>query len=340
MQVLFRCDAGKEDGLGHVMRCLTLADAMRQRGISVGFCSAMGSGMAGSARIEARGYPCTAAAVPVGTEADVSVLANLPRDVLVVDSRRSTPAYVGALASQGFVAMIDDDGMANVDADVVINNAVDAGPSRYPGREQRRFDLLGPRYNLIDPDLFSVRPQHGKAERLLVTFGGEDPGNHTRWTLERLAAVIETLDVTVIVGPAHPDPASALAAARSVGARIVEAPPTLSRWIIETDVAITAGGTTCYELAAAGVPMVAIAIEPHQRSLIDSLVARGACWSFGTGPEIDADKAGCTLRRLISDADARTHMGAAQRALFAESGAPLVSAGIERAHAGRLRAVQ
>jgi UDP-2,4-diacetamido-2,4,6-trideoxy-beta-L-altropyranose hydrolase len=337
LRVLFRCDAGKEDGLGHVMRCLTLADAMRSQGETVTFCSVIGSQMVGAERIEARGFPCIAAAGPAASQADKDALADLSRDVFIIDSRRATAGYVNGAAKQGFTVVIDDDGMVGLDADIVINSELDPASERYPDRASRRFDLFGPRYNLIDPAMFAARPLAAVTQRLLVTFGGEDPFNHTRWALDSLAPTIAGLAVTVVTGPAHPDPVSARVAAAKIGATVIDAPMSLTPHILNSDLAITAGGTTCYELAAAGVPMLAIGIEPHQKHLIDALAARGACLPLGMGFDIDVVQASCALRPLIEDSDARSRMRAAEQALFPGPGAPLIADAIRVAFADRQR---
>ena len=340
MEVLFRCDAGKEDGLGHVMRCLTLAEALRSGGEAVNFCSLVGPKLVGAKRIETRGFSCISAAGPVGSQADTEALETIQRDVLVVDSRHSTSERINALAKQGFTVVIDDDGMAGLKADVVINTALDMAVGRYPGRESRRFDLFGPRYNLIDPAMFAAPALAAKARLLLVTFGGEDPFNHTRWTLESFGPMMAGLEVTVVIGPAHPDRSSARIAAAQIGATVVEAPPSLRPHVLNTDLAITAGGTTCYELAAAGVPMLAIGIEPHQGPLIDALARRDACWRLGMGFDVDMAQANTALRRFIEDSSARNRMRAAQKSLFPGPGAPLIVDALKTARADRHEAAR
>jgi UDP-2,4-diacetamido-2,4,6-trideoxy-beta-L-altropyranose hydrolase len=180
--VLFRCDAGAEDGLGHVMRCLTLADAFRTAGDDVEFCTAAGPGMVGAERIAARGYRATAAREPVGSPRDRENVGAMVRDVMVIDSRRATPDYVNALAANGFAVVIDDDGMSGLEAALVLNTGLEATADRYPGRAGAA-DMIGPRFNLIEPALFATRPFAVPARRLLVTFGGEDrPITHAgRW---------------------------------------------------------------------------------------------------------------------------------------------------------------
>jgi spore coat polysaccharide biosynthesis predicted glycosyltransferase SpsG len=230
--------------------------------------------------------------------------------------------------------------MAGLNANVVINTALDRAVGRYPGRESRRFDLFGPRYNLIDPAMFAAPALAAKARRLLVTFGGEDPFGHTRWVLESFGPMLVGLNVTVVIGPAHPDPSSARSAAAQIGAVVVEAPPSLMLHIVDADLAITAGGTTCYELAAAGVPMLAIGIEPHQGTLIDALARRDACWPLGMGFDVDIAQANYAILRFIEDSSARNRMRAAQRSLFPGPGAPLIVDALKIARADRHEAAR
>jgi len=322
--VLFRCDAGREHGIGHVMRCLTLADAFRASGAEVAFHTMTGPGLVGRERIEARGFRCTVAAEPAGSDLDVAGLAGIKRDVLVIDSRRAAAGGINRLARQGFTVLIDDDGMTAVEADVVVNTGLEAASDRYPERGRRGADLLGPRYNLVDPALFANNGLAPTARRILVTFGGEDPYDHTGWFLRHFASALAGLEIAVVIGPAHPDAASPRRAAEAIGATVVESPASLAPYILNADLSVTAGGTTCFELAAAGVPMLAIAIEAHQRPLIASLARRHACIDLGTEFDIDPSFARNALHGLIADRDARATMRRAQQAIFPGPGAPLI----------------
>lgn len=306
------------------MRCLTLADAFRASGAEVEFRTMVGEGLIGAERIEARGFPCAAACEHASTDPDVASLSGVERDVLVIDSRRATADSVNRLSEQGFTVLIDDDGMIGVAADVIVNSSLDAARDRYPGRAGRGPDLFGPRYNLINPALFTHRDPSPTVRRLLVTFGGEDPANHTKWFLEQFGPPLAGLEIVVTIGPAHPDPAAARRAAEAIGATLAERPPSLAPYIANTDIAVTAGGTTCFELAAAGVPMLAIAIEEHQQPLIASLARRHACIDLGGGLDLDAAFARKALQGLIADRAARARMRDAQRAIFPGPGAPLI----------------
>ena len=174
------------------------------------------------------------------------------------------------------------------------------------------------------------------AAHALITFGGEDPLNHSCWAIENLSPALEGIQISVVVGPAHPDPAAVVRAARTHAIEVISAPPSLVTCVQSADLALSAGGGTCYELAAAGVPTLAIAIEPHQDALIDALARHGACVKLGAGFEIDVARAREAVRRLAGDAESRRAMRDAQVRLFPGPGAARAVQAIQAAFRKRV----
>jgi UDP-2,4-diacetamido-2,4,6-trideoxy-beta-L-altropyranose hydrolase len=328
--VIVRCDAGAGAGLGHVSRCLTLADAFAARNIPVRFVTAEGAGMNGATVIKRRGHPVESAAGPVGAEEDLNALcATLkaePDPLAVIDGWNAGPAYMNAVMQCAVTMHIHDAPGAAPPAHILVNPHLDAA---YGGAAQRQLRLLGPRYNFVRPAFFA-RPASPKNEfRVVVTFGGEDPHNHSLWALTELDDLLRAHRVDVILGPAHPDPQSVAAAAGGKpNVRIINDPPDMAEWLVGASFAITAGGTTCYELAAAGVPQLAIAVEDHQWPLIRHMVAAGTMIALGDYHGIDNDRARSQVRKLLDDVALRTRLAEAGRRLFSEPGAPCVVAAV------------
>ncbi len=246
-------------------------------------------------------------------------LEHAPDSVLVIDNKRVEKEYVSALRTLRSVAQIVDNDPRESAADIVINN--------HPGAEafdgQGRF-LLGPAYNTVRPGYFAAAK---KADRkaILITLGGEDPGNHTAWILRHLAGLFADRPVLVVIGPAYPDPASVERAAANVaGAEIHRAPRDLVALAERSEIAISAGGTTCYELAAAGIAIAAIATEPHQHDLIAPLAERGAVLPLG-GSDVSVDTARAMVGDLVAKRSLRGELAAAARALFPSPGAPRIA---------------
>ena len=287
--VVFRCDAGAVAGLGHVSRCLTLADAFAAQGIPVRFVTAVGAGMTGAALVERRGHRVEPAAGPVGSKDDLTAICGSlsaeAEPLAVIDSWNADAAYMNAVKQYAITMRIHDEVGAAPPANILHNFHLDAA---YHGADDGQLRLLGPRYNLVRPAFFACSGIPNVAPRAVVTFGGEDPHNHSLWALTELGDVLADGRVDVIVGPAHPNPASVQAAAAGrPNTRVISDPPDMAAIFAGASLAITAGGTTCYELAAAGVAQLAVAVEDHQWPLIRDMAAAGAMIALGDYHGID-----------------------------------------------------
>ena len=316
---MFRCDVGADHGLGHLSRCVAIADAVAAHGAATRFYVHADNAL----RSFAGAHEWQAMPWDTGLAGDLEhmqrELEHTPDSVVLVDNKRVGREYVSALRTLRAVAQIVDGDPRESTADIVINN--------HPGAEtfkgEGRF-LLGPSYNTVRPGYFAAAQKAGR-KAVLITMGGEDPGNHTAWILCHLGDLLANRPVIVVIGPAHSDPASVEQAAKNVpGAEIHHTPRDLVAFAERSEIAISAGGTTCYELAAAGIATAAIATEPHQHELIAPLAERGAVLALG-GSDVSADAARAIVSDLLKKASLRSELVAAARTLFSAPGAPRIA---------------
>lgn len=329
--VLFRCDAGAEHGLGHLLRCLVLADALRDAGARPVF--RVDAPETILARVAERGYAVTAAGIPTAAPGDLDetlaqagALADGGRAVLVLDSKRVDADYAAACGQRALVACIDDELRRDLPCTVLVNNNIWAQPQDYPARPGRRA-LLGPAYNLVQPAYFACADTVRRG--VLITMGGEDPANHTAWVLDILSDLWRGLPAVAVIGPAHPAPAAARAAAERANCEVVISPPGLAPLAARCHVGISAGGTTCYELMAAGIATAAIAVEEHQESLIAPLAAAGALVRLDQSAP---DAARTAIGRLIKDEEFREKLVQRGRQIVQQSGAGQITRAILEAY--------
>lgn len=327
-----RCDAGADHGLGHLSRCLAIADAARQDGVATLFV------MEAPATLQdlvcGRGHAVTATgAAARGTDeatafagAVTAAVGDRPVAVLI-DGKYVDAAYIEACRAArpgDRVAALDDEGLRDLPVDVLVNPHPFVGTGDYAARPGRAL-LLGPRYNTVRGAYFDAA---GVADRrgVLITLGGEDPENHAAWLLEALADLLADHPVEVVQGPAHPDPAAlhAAIAAHAPHATLTIAPPDLEAPMRRARVALSAGGTTCYELMAAGIATAVVAVEPHQRVLIGALRQLGTIIDLG-GPTLDRDATHARVQSLLSDDTLTSDLIAAGRNLFPRPGTPEIT---------------
>ncbi|MEN9841131.1 MAG: hypothetical protein RL376_931, partial [Verrucomicrobiota bacterium] len=299
--LLFRADASVEIGTGHVMRCLALAQAWQDAGGHATFASvAIPSGLADRLRREQVAFRRIEATVASEADAAATVQAarQLDADWVVVDGYRFGPAFLQALRASGLRVMSIDDiaHLACYPADLLLNQNLGATPALYEGKIERDTPmLLGPSYGLLRREFrresVSRAPLVGRAVRVLVSFGGADHENHTLQVIRLLASLQSRPEVLVLAGAANPhaDTLNAFAVEAHFRCEVhvnIENVAAVMDW---ADVAITAGGSTVWELAARRLPALIGAISTDQLAMLPALRRVGGFRAMTVGELLSGD---------------------------------------------------
>lgn len=327
--IAFRVDASERIGLGHAMRCLALADALRARGARTAFATA---GLPDPTAAALRAHGHTALPLADGgptlrgapereldeTDQRADALATRqalgsfgPIDWVVVDHYRLGCAWERAAA--GFarrVAVIDDNARRAHDCDLLIDHNVSAAWAQYDALlPPRALRLLGPRFALLRRE-FARKPeapprQRSAVARLLVAFGGADPTRETEKALNALALPpVASLGVDVVVGAANARLAAIRerAAARG-GVQVHVDTERMDALIDRADLAIGAAGVSALERCTQGLPSVLIAVADNQVPIAQALAQRGAAVYLGTSAEVDEDRLARAVGGLVAMPD-------------------------------------
>lgn len=334
--LLIRTEADRRTGTGHVMRCLALAQAWTNAGGSARFALANTPDSVAD-RIAQEGLEVVHLESPASLADDadqtISALSSEHGGWLAVDGYGFDAAYQERVTSAGVpLLFVDDYGHAGrYSADLVLNQNLYATEALYQHRETRTRLLLGTRYALLRREFVASPPgdRHvpNEARRVLVTLGGSDPDNVTGIVLRalRLAPELE-LDIVVVAGAAnaHVDLLRHDIEAFPHAVRLltnVSDMPQLMRW---ADLAVSAGGSTCWELAYMGVPIIAIVLAPNQEPIARSLAQSGAARDAGQGRNLSAVRLAEMIRELVASAPERRRMSERGRALVDGCGAQRV----------------
>ena len=142
-----------------------------------------------------------------------------------------------------------------------------------------------------------------------MTLGGGDPDNCTRTILEAVA-LIETLTTIVVVGPSNPRAMELEQLAQRAGGRITvrRNPPDMSQLMAWADLAISAAGSTCWELAFMGLPMLLVVLAENQGPGATFLNRLGLARNLGWHCELSADKVRAAIMHIIDDPTLRASM--------------------------------
>ncbi|HTG37981.1 UDP-2,4-diacetamido-2,4,6-trideoxy-beta-L-altropyranose hydrolase [Sphingomonas sp.] len=345
-RIAFRTDASIEIGTGHVMRCLTLADALRAGGAACLFlCRAHDGHLI--ELIEARGHrvaelpPAASAPSGVGDPAHAAwlgsgwhedavatreLLGPAGADWLVVDHYAIDARWERVLRSSvRRVLVMDDLADRPHDCDLLLDPTLGRTQGAYrelvPDHAQL---LLGPQHALLRPEFAAARVdslrrrEHPRLRRLLVTMGGVDKDNATGRVLDALDTCFADADiaVTVVMGPHAPWLAQVRhqVAQRRMPTQLLVGVSDMARLMSESDLAIGAAGGTSWERCCLGLPAFTLSLAQNQHEMSQSLEMAGAVIAMTRADDIartmrrhfDEDCAASLLARMIPAAAAVT----------------------------------
>ncbi|OGJ56914.1 UDP-2,4-diacetamido-2,4,6-trideoxy-beta-L-altropyranose hydrolase [Candidatus Peribacteria bacterium RIFCSPLOWO2_12_FULL_55_15] len=306
--LLLRTDASPAIGSGHLMRSLALAQGLKDDGCAPTFlCAELPAGLGG--RLLAEGCALHPLQCPPYGEQDARATAMLAREIgarwVVVDGYTFGDVFHKTLKEQGCnVLSIDDFGHARrAPADIILNQNPYAREDWYATMDPGTTLLLGTRYALLRREFERWTSwEHAVLEhptRLLVTLGGFDPHCMTEIVLHALAAIDRPLRIDVIVGGDREDTAQLEQSIRGTPHtfRFLKNLREMSETMAQANLALSAGGTTCFELAYMQVPTLTVVLADNQESLTENLEKEGCSVNFGT---IDAGKVDALARAVIS----------------------------------------
>ena len=340
MKVLIRVDAGPTIGIGHAMRCTTLALELAHTGHAVEIVT---EGLPSNIR-DRLAHP----RIVVGGRQPqelVTDLADGPTaehpDVIVVDGYHLGPEVERLAAADQILLLIDDNGELPVEhAHLVLNQNLHADRSLYPTIRSDTLMLAGPPYALLRSDVLSLdRPEpDAVGRRLVVTLGGADPARLTRPILTGLLEDPRNT-IVVAIGPANLDRSDIENLASASEGRISIDPGDLLTGFRSADIAVIGGGTTLWEVAFLGLPAVAAIVADNQLFGTYAAASRGFVAAVDVRAESDAQGILAAVRSLLDDADRRRQMTCSGRTVFDGRGAARVVEALQERTSAAVRGV-
>ena len=309
--LLIRADASAEIGVGHVMRCIALSEAWQKAGGRAIFALAQGAAEL-ETRIRSHGGEVLRIEGDPGSGEDAAstaeFIARCGADWFVLDGYQFRSDYIRGIEAVATRFLVIADGGQNFDfdCDLVVNPEPGVSEEAYRSGTQRGEALLGPRYALLRREFVRFplerRTVPQVARNILITFGGGDSHNVTLQVLRAFEEITDLrFELTVVAGPSNPHRASLEAAAGSShhALRLLSNTENMPELMSQSDLAITAGGGTCYELAFMRVPMVLITIARNQDRAVEAYVSANAAIAAGAFQSLDKAKLVDLFREVI-----------------------------------------
>lgn len=270
--ILIRTDGNQDIAAGHLMRCLSIAQALHEKKVPVFFAVAdeTSAGLLRTFFGPGEDYPVLLLHSDYQkpdseTDSLISLFSQTDAGCLLVDSYFVTPSYLETLNSKIKTAYIDDLYSFDYPVDLLINYDAVIPENFY---QQARGRLLGLSYTPLRKQFSNLQPAvRPEVKEILISTGGTDPCHVAESLLSQLISSAESRDwcFHVPAGPMHSGRKSLERLALShPRIHLYEHVARMAELMQRCDLAVSAAGTTLFELCAAGIPAVSFTMADNQ----------------------------------------------------------------------------
>jgi len=261
MKVFIITEGGKNIGFGHITRCLSLYQAFEERGVKPKFI------VNGDNDIEYLLNKVNYQIFKWLEERNKLLAIIKDADIVIIDSYLADISVYNVLSDLvKLLVCIDDNKRVNYPKGIVLNGNIHAEELDYPHTNGVTY-LLGTKYASLRKEFWEVPKKKikEKIESIMVTFGGNDAKNMIPKVMNLLNKEYPDLKKNIIIGKAFHN-TEKIKKQIDENTNLIYYPNAgkIKEIMLESDITISAGGQTLYELARIGVPTVGVCIAENQ----------------------------------------------------------------------------
>ena len=269
LRILFRTSGGraigKELGLGHLYRCLNLAETLKKNELFF-----LVEDYGGIRKVLDKYCIGNVFFLRKNTElrADISKTISIVKekkiDVLIVDIYNVRHQYLRSLKQYTKVVFLSDLHRIDFPAHLVVNGFV-GYRNRIVKNKYGARCVLGPRFQILNEG-FAKKNHVRKTYKLLCTFGGFDEYNIVKIVIEQLLKLPNRIKTRVILGPSTPKSMELFKLCRRYGKdlSLVKHTDNMKKEICSSEFGMCSGGISSYEFASQGIRFAIICQVKHQ----------------------------------------------------------------------------
>nr|WP_315974767.1 UDP-2,4-diacetamido-2,4,6-trideoxy-beta-L-altropyranose hydrolase [Pseudomonas sp. 7P_10.2_Bac1] len=322
----FRVDASLQMGTGHVMRCLTLAEAMKQdggdcqficrehpgnliehirsKGFQVHVLPLSGSNLSSSAfkdeELQLAHAEWLGSTHQEDATQSTAILSELKPDWLIVDHYALDARWEVTLKPYYHKLMVIDDLADRAHrCDLLLDQTFGRDSKDYEAWTPDSCTLLcGSQYSLLRPEFAALRSyslerrKNPQLKHLLITMGGVDKDNATGQILQALknAELPGNCEISVVMGSTAPWLAEVQLLAEQMPwqTTVKVGISDMAQLMADSDLAIGAAGATSWERCCLGLPTIMLVLADNQRMAAGILDSAQAAVMLCNDDDMDA----------------------------------------------------
>ena len=279
MNIFFRVDANGRSASGHVVRCITLADAFEEKNIH---CEFIVADEQSTWLIKERGYKFAILNSQYNKMDDelenlVRIIREKEIRLMVIDSYFVTEYYFNILSKFTKLIYINDIFEIPFSVDMLITYGNLSTRINYKAiykdvKDKKPYVLQGREYTPLRKEFqnsnYNIRD---KVRNVFITVGGSDRNDFLFEVIGNLCE-IKSLNYHVVVGVYN----ESIRKIKDVygkknNVNIYERCNCMCELMNKCDIAITAGGTTLYELCSVSVPAICVCLDSTQEKIVEEM---------------------------------------------------------------------
>ncbi|EQK42304.1 glycosyl transferase 1 family protein [[Clostridium] bifermentans ATCC 638] len=306
--VAIRAGGNKNQGLGHVARCISLAQELIFNNFKVFFLIDDDTyiiDFLNKHRFEYKSL--TSKNLNLEIKETKKIIKDLNIDLLITDSYNLNNFYFKEMKNTvKYLVSIDDTNLYDYISDIVINYNIYAHKLNYKFNDETRY-LLGCNYCLFrkefqENDYISINKT---CTNVLITMGGTDVNNYT-YTILKYLYEFNYINFNVIINEKfnNLNKLKALASCKS-NINLIFNPDNMKSIMLKNDIAISASGSTAYELLSLSIPSILIIQADNQELICKELSNINTCIYGGWFYELTEDKFNEIFAKLTNNYEFR-----------------------------------
>ena len=281
MKIIIITEGSSKIGFGHITRCISIYQAFQENELTVQFV------VNGDSSVESL-LKNTKYEIFNWLE-DTDKLFKLLRDssIILIDSYLAGEGFYERITDfASVVVYIDDNNRINYPKGILVNGSIHAEKLKYSFSSELNY-LLGSQFIPLRRQFWNIHEKkvNSTLQNVMVTFGGDDLRNLTPKILKILNKNYPLLNKKIVIGKGFKN-VSEIEDLKDERSELIYYPDAngMLNTMLESDIALSAGGQTLYELARVGLPTIAISVAHNQTHNVENwekvgFIELAGCWS-------------------------------------------------------------
>lgn len=318
MKLFVRADATVEIGSGHLMRMSALAQGWQRMGGETTFITHC-EVPALSEKLKKEGFELIEVEDPYPNEGDLeltnSILDKYSNSWCVVDGYHFDSIYYGTIRRNGnkILAVDDTVRLPFYDVDAILNQNIFAEKLDYNCHENTKL-LLGSDFASLRQEFLKWENKQKKipkvAKNILITMGGSDIHNQTARVIKTIRELETNPSVRAVVGASNPylSKLDRISKQSKTQIELIQNAENMSELMNWADLAISASGSTCWELCFMQVPAILMITGDNQSAVAKGLGEAGFAENLGWFEDVSGGELADKIDGILTNKNRREKM--------------------------------